>query len=73
MNERIKQLASHCGFNTDAMYAGGFPNDHTIALEDFAKLVITDCIDLISPYLVRMENYDSGHPIRDIQKHFGIE
>jgi len=63
MNERIKQLASHCGFNTDAMYAGGFPNDHTIALEDFVKLVVEEVIYVAS----HIEGIDQ------IRKHFGIE
>jgi hypothetical protein len=38
----------------------------------FAELIVGECIDLISPYAVRMENFDGGHPITDLKKHFGI-
>jgi hypothetical protein len=41
--------------------------------EKFAELIVRECIDVISPYAVRMENFDGGHPIADLKKHFGVE
>ena len=41
--------------------------------EKFAELIVQECIDVISPYAVRMENFDGGHPITDLKKHFGVE
>lgn len=42
-------------------------------MEKFAELIIKECIDIVSPYAIRMENFDGGHPIMDLKKHFGIE
>ena len=41
--------------------------------EKFAELIVRECIDIISPYAIRMENFDGGHPIADLKKHFGVE
>ena len=40
--------------------------------EKFAELIVRECIDIISPYAIRMENFDGGHPIADLKKHFGV-
>ena len=40
---------------------------------EIAEAVIRECIDIVSPYAVRMENFDGGHPIADLKKHFGVE
>ena len=39
----------------------------------FAELIVRECIDIVSPYAIRMENFDGGHPIADLKKHFGVE
>ena len=41
--------------------------------EKFAELIVRECIDIVSPYALRMENFDGGHPIVDLKKHFGVE
>jgi hypothetical protein len=41
--------------------------------EKFAELIVRECIDIISPYALRMENFDGGHPIAEIKQHFGVE
>ena len=41
--------------------------------EKFAELIVRECIDIVSPYAIRMENFDGGHPIVDLKKHFGVE
>lgn len=42
-------------------------------VKKFAELIVLECIDVVSPYVIRMENFDGGHPITDLKKHFGIE
>ena len=67
MNERIKELALQAGIHAD--YTPGM----IPLLEKFAELIVRECIDIVSPYAVRMENFDGGHPIADLKKHFGVE
>lgn len=61
--------------NVKPSYYGGNDCEGETAkcLEQFAELIIQTCIDIISPYSLNMNNHDSGHPITDIKKHFGIE
>ena len=72
MNERIQQLA-------DKLWEEKYwtnPNTDKLLpaqLNRFAELIVRECIDVISPYAVRMENFDGGHPITEIKKHFGVE
>ena len=61
MNERIRDLAEQCRC------------EDWIDYELFAELIVQECIDIVSPYAVRMENFDGGHPIAEIKKHFGVE
>ncbi len=75
MNERIKQLADLA--NGPNPFFGPLKN-HMVLLGDdavkkFAELIVRECIDIVSPYAVRMENFDGGHPIADLKKHFGVE
>ena len=81
MNERIKELAEQAKLKTelwnnpepfviykeDVNYPGG--------LEKFAQLIINECIDIISPYTVKMSRPGEEylHPINEIKKHFGVE
>ena len=85
MNERIRELVAQFGPVAtisnwgkvewldnvypqpgDVMYAD-------VDLQKFAELIVKECIDVISPYAVRMENFDGGHPISDLKEHFGVE
>lgn len=75
MNERIQQLAEQAdSVVINKMMTGAtqyvFLEDD---LEKFAELIVRECIDIVSPYAVRMENFDGGHPIADLKKHFGVE
>ena len=72
MNERIKELAEQAGYkHPDAV---GMCEDYAyFDHEKFALLIVRECIDIVSPYAVRMENFDGGHPIADLKKHFGVE
>ena len=72
MNERIETLAKAAGYdmiNKAAMRALGFD------VEKFAELIVQECIDIISPYTVRMSRPGEEylHPINEIKKVFGDE
>jgi hypothetical protein len=66
MNNRIRELAQQAG-------AQGIVNRDFVDIEKFAELIVRECIDVVSPYAIRMENFDGGHPITDLKKHFGVE
>ena len=67
MKERIRELAEKAGF----VY--NFDPVTWLKHEKFAELIVRECIDIISPYALRMENFDGGQPIADLKKHFGVE
>ena len=68
MNERIMKLAIQA-----REYAESKPDIYAVAYDKkFAELIVRECIDIVSPYAVRMENFDGGHPIADLKKHFGV-
>ena len=72
MNERIKVLAEQAGFIDRGTNHTAYMNfDH----EKFAELIVAECIDIISPYTVRMSRPGEEylHPINEIKKHFGVE
>ena len=71
MNERIKELAEQSGFPAKRSFSD--LSDLYPRLDKFAELLVKECIDIVSPYAVRMENFDGGHPIADLKKHFGVE
>ena len=70
MNERIQELLIEAHRQTKGGIYTGHISDWT---EKFAELIVRECIDIISPYAVKMENFDGGHPIADLKKHFGVE
>ena len=65
MNDIIKQFEkqswNHQAWQLDA--------------EKFAELIVQECIDIISPYTVRMSRPGEEylHPILEIKKHFGVK
>jgi len=65
MNERIQQLLAQSTYEIMGV--------KQVDQKQFAELIILECIDIISPYAVRMENFDGGHPIIEIRKHVGVE
>ena len=71
MNERMLKLYLQA---LDVNYIPVPVEDHIpLSIEKFAELIVRECIDIVSPYAVRMENFDGGHPIADLKKHFGVE
>jgi hypothetical protein len=78
MSERIRELAkAYLVHERFTRYGEIVEEDlyefYPDELEKFAELIVRECIDIVSPYAVRMENFDGGHPIADLKKHFGIE
>jgi hypothetical protein len=74
MNERIQELWNKAADST-AAFPSGQNNSWEIQvnfMEKFAELIISECIDIIGPYAVRMDDFDGGHPIADLKKHFGV-
>ncbi len=69
MNKRILELAEQ-SYIYDRQNDSSFFNK-----ELFALLIVQECIDIISPYTIRMgrpgEQY--LHPILEIKEHFGVE
>jgi hypothetical protein len=71
MNKQILKLAKHSGLIQ-------YESDGKIKeVEQFAEMIIQECIDLISPYTIKgVEMIDHGthlHPIYVIKEHFGLE
>jgi hypothetical protein len=72
MNERIQALAEQAGFYyTDKT---GFITPAGCDPAKFAELIVQECIDIISPYTVRMSRPGEEylHPILEIKKRFGV-
>jgi hypothetical protein len=79
MNKRIKllieraeyQAKKQSGYEDWEVYV---PLDPQVVFEKFAELIIIECIDIISPYTVRMSRPGEEylHPIQEIKDHFGV-
>ena len=74
MNERIRKLAEQfkMDFSVDGYHQEGIYWDN---VDEFAELIIKECVDIISPYTVRMNKPGESylHPIQEIKQHFGVE
>ena len=72
MNEKIKLLAEQAGITDNNLSDGNM--SHT-DLKKFAELIVKECIDIISPYAIRMSKPGEEylHPIQEIKQHFGVE
>jgi hypothetical protein len=65
----IKKLVDQVGTDTSGKWI------QVDKLPEFAQLIVQECIDIISPYTVRMSRPGEEylHPINEIKKHFGVE
>lgn len=85
MNERIREFAEQTGY---IWHASGDPQVYEFTpekLDEFAELIVRECIDKIETYRIPVGNSASGElacewtynalkEIRDdIKEHFGIE
>ena len=68
MNERIKQLAEQAGWD---IHHSKFDT----RIEKFAEMIVQECIDIISPYTIRMSRPGEEylHPILEIKENFGVK
>ena len=77
MNDRIEKLFEQAleEFKAENKYDNATIIVPNPMKEKFAELIVQECIDIISPYTIRMgrpgEEY--LHPIQEIRKHFGVE
>ena len=79
MNEKIKLLADEArAWVNDTNNVA--PDIEYVFYKDaydkkFAELIVAECIDIISPYTVRMSKPGEEylHPIQEIKQHFGVE
>ena len=71
MNERIDKLLVKAG----AYFGGEGVVYDAFDPKKFAELIVQECIDIISPYTVRMSRPGEEylHPIQEIRKNFGVE
>jgi AraC-like DNA-binding protein len=77
MNERIKEIAKECGFDTKSMYPGGFPNEQTLALHLFAEKIIEECIEQVYPVSLNKgiprPQTPLGLAVTRVKDHFGLK
>ena len=77
MNERIRELCSQAISDVDGIQNPDTQNMYIpdCFAEKFAELIVRECIDIISPYTVRMSRPGEEylHPIQEIKKHFGVK
>ena len=79
MNDRIQQLAKQArAWVNDTNNVA--PDIEYVFYKDaydkkFAELIVKECIDIISPYAIRMSKPGEEylHPIQEIKQHFGVE
>jgi hypothetical protein len=70
MNEKISQLTKKSGlilYRTKDIYNWEY------AVEDFAALIVKECIDILKPCTISGQKFDNDHLLIDLKKHFGIE
>ena len=79
MNEQFRQLAEQANtigdWGEDITEGRYFVYPNIKNLEKFAELILQECIDIISPYTVRMSRPGEEylHPILEIRKPFGVK
>ena len=56
MNERILELMAKAGFDVEKLrtHPGGWPREDLLILQDFAKLIINDCVRVV------LDTYGTG-------------
>jgi hypothetical protein len=70
MNDRILELAQQAGFDIEAlkMYPGGWPREDLLVLEDFAQLIMKECISACATD--QLGKTASAEEL--IKRHFGV-
>ena len=70
MNERILELMTKAGFDVEKlrMYPGGWPREDLLVLQDFAELIVQECIRLCD----QVDVVGADECIDNIREHFGV-
>jgi hypothetical protein len=78
MNNRLTKLAEEAGL-IHGKYSFGhlWPAHLTPEQQKFAELILTDVVDILSTYRLKVIfhdgiEYNCQHPIHAIEKHFGV-
>ena len=70
MNERITQLAEQAGFENG--HQDRYGNSLSQELEQFAELIVNECMSLVSEPGLDMNDTERGI-LAQIKEHFGVE
>jgi hypothetical protein len=75
MNEKIKQLGKKAGLYMENQHPGGFPNEDLMIAENFAELIVRECISLFdgSREMKTVGLLSHTQVIEQITAHFGVE
>lgn len=88
MNERILELMTKAGFDVEKlrMYPGGWPREDLLVLQDFAELIVGQCIRIgqeTSKEIFKMsktegdifehKSHGAEEVVDNIKEHFGVE
>ena len=73
MNERILELMTKAGFDVEKlrMYPGGWPREDLLVLQDFAELIVRECIDTVSDCSI--EYCTRPQIVNELKEHFGVK
>ena len=63
MNERIQELIVRAKIVAEETINKKISKNAELDAfaEKFAELIVRECIDIVSPYAIRMENFDGGN------------
>ena len=78
MNERILELMTKAGFDVEKlrMYPGGWPREDLLVLQDFAELIVRECVAVLNRRFMgdmNREDMEVRRCIDDVKKHFGVK
>ena len=73
MNERILELMTKAGFDVEKlrMYPGGWPREDLLVLQDFAELIVRECVSIVEDAVNHRE--PASTYVDKIREHFGVE
>jgi len=72
MNERILELMTKAGFDVEKlrMYPGGWPREDLLVLQDFAELIVRECVEVVK---WTPSQFPNDEYVKNIKEHFGVE
>lgn len=70
MNENIREIGKKAGLYMENSMPGGFPNEDLMVANDYAKLIVQECIDILE---ARNNHAVIVNAIQEIREHFGLK